>query len=1034
VDINGTRFHLLLSADDWAQCTPVTSGTIDLGDGARLKSLLFQFPAPASESHGDPLDERRGAGRDRYGNWYWIDDTRARVQVRSVGSNELGVFWPPAGAGSDAAPPGGAFGPAEPPAAPIPCRFGGLAVTDDHYLIVGTLDQPGLLVFDLHAGGLPRHLRWPASVPFQPFDLAPRPTSAGGGVFVLDHDNGCYWALDRQLGVVDPEAGPPPPPDVFRAVGDPTAAPPAPPPSFPSGVSLAGSSPVAASDPVAIEALPDGTVLILDRQPVPQVHRYRRSQLLSSSPLDLGGVLDPSPPGPPALGADLAFLAGAVGASDRLFVPAASGEQVYAFTVSFGDGAPVVAPDAGAPFFPMRLYGGKGLVAVGGGVYYDFDDQTWLSLVQQRRPRFEREGTFDTPAFDGVDPGCVWHRLLFDGCMPATPSADVTIWSRTADEKTDLERAAWFQEPAPRRRPSGSELPLVPTIGATDLDGTFELLFQRARGRWLQLRIRLRGDGRTSPRLRALRVWYPRFSYLSRYLPATYRDDAESASFLDRFLANLEGLFTSVEDRMAVVAMMFDARTASADGLDWLAAWFGVALDPTWTEAKRRLFLRHAMDFFRVRGTVRGLQMALRLVIDDCVDDSLFQDDGTDAPASIRIVEWFRLRDLPPLALGDPSPTSGIRQVSSPPAWTPEQGAAALLALYRSAASAAGFGTPVPTFPVFEPGDGTAPLWHRFLRDVLSLSTTAGPEQTPDWRTFLGARYPALQALNDAWGTAYADVGEVPLPAVLPQDPVPLADWYQFQLGGGRFIASRARWIPAQGRAALEDRWHQAQRAGGLAAITDFPLSAPDDATTAAIWSAFVSSTLGFVPASDAVAEQAWRDFLARRYRRIAALNLAHGGSETSFDTIALPDALPADGAALRDWYDLQSIVLAARRVAHRFTVLLPVPAREAFALDLHNARRALAKRIIDLEKPAHTLYDIKFYWAMFRVGEARLEVDTLLDQSSRAPELMPPVVLDQAFLSESRLAATPPERETERQILGTASLRSRPVVKEKRS
>ena len=54
-----------------------------------------------------------------------------------------------------------------------------------------------------------------------------------------------------------------------------------------------------------------------------------------------------------------------------------------------------------------------------------------------------------------------------------------------------------------------------------------------------------------------------------------------------------------------------------------------------------------------------------------------------------------------------------------------------------------------------------------------------------------------------------------------------------------------------------------------------------------------------------------------------------------------------------------------------------------------------------------------------------------------RAPELMPPVVLDQAFLAESRLAGTPPERETERQILGspgTASLRSRPIAEEKRS
>ena len=159
-----------------------------------------------------------------------------------------------------------------------------------------------------------------------------------------------------------------------------------------------------------------------------------------------------------------------------------------------------------------------------------------------------------------------------------------------------------------------------------------------------------------------------------------------------------------------------------------------------------------------------------------------------------------------------------------------------------------------------------------------------------------------------------------------------------------------------------------------------------------------------------------------------------YGGGLTSFDDAALPSDLPRDGAPLRDWYEFQSVTVAAQRVAHRFSVLLPVPAREAFALAKHQERRALAKRIIDLEKPAHTLYDVKFYWAMFRVGEARLAIDTLLDQSSRAPELMPPVVLDQAFLAESHLTGTPPERETDRPILGSYPLRSGTTAEEKRS
>jgi phage tail-like protein len=1022
MDVNGTRFHLLQGSADWARCREQADPTITISDGASLRPRLFQFPGPAPGS--DPVQARRGAARDRYGNWYWIDETRKRLAVRPVGSNTLETFWPVPPSNGAAAPPGG-FGPAAAPPAAAPGRLGGAAVTEDHYLIVGTVDQPGLLVFDLHAGGPPRHLRWPAGVPFEPFDLAPRPK---GGVFVLDRTHRVYWALDRHLGVIDPAGAVPLPPEDFTPA-DGAPADQRQRVRFPVGLDLAGASPLAAADPVAIEALPDGTVLILDRLPTPRVHRCCLDKHMGTV------VLDPTPVLPAGttlgglLGADLAFVSGPDG--DRLYVPAAGGNQVFAFDVSFPAGGLALAADPTAPFLPMRLHGGKGLVSSEGQAWYDFDGASWVPLVEQRRPRHEREGTFQTPPFDGREPGCVWHRLFFDGCVPLTTR--VQVWSRVAEEQKDLERAPWSPEPTPIHRPTGPELPFVPAGDQRGGAGTFELLFQRARGRWLQLRFRLTGDGRSSPRLRALRIWYPRFSYLDQYLPAVYRADPESASFLDRFLANLEGLFTSVEDGMTVARLLFDARTAPAETLDWLAGWFGVALDPAWTEAKRRLFLRHAMDFFRARGTMRGLRTALRLVLDDCPDEGLFDDRGSAAPASVRILEWFRLRQVAPLALGDPGAPSGIRQLSLPPPWTPDQGGAVLLDLYRAALRAAGLTAPVRGFPVFEPGDGTALVWHQFLRDVLSLSSTVDPDATASWHAFLAGRYPKVEALNEAWNTGFASIGDVPLPEGLPADGVALFDWYQFQLGGGRFVPASTRWIPPHGRAVLFDRWRQRASSAGVASA-ELPVVEPADAAAASLWRAFTSDVLGFVPVSGARQQQEWREFLSRRYRRISALNLAYGTAAASFAALALPAVVPADGAPLLDWYEFHAVALATRLTAHRFTVLLPVPARDAFAVTKHQERRDLARRIVELEKPAHTLFDVKFYWAMFRVGEARLEVDTLLDQGSRAPELMPPAVLGQAFLAESHLAGSPAEREQERPILGTYPLRSRTPLEEKRS
>jgi hypothetical protein len=69
----------------------------------------------------------------------------------------------------------------------------------------------------------------------------------------------------------------------------------------------------------------------------------------------------------------------------------------------------------------------------------------------------------------------------------------------------------------------------------------------------------------------------------------------------------------------------------------------------------------------------------------------------------------------------------------------------------------------------------------------------------------------------------------------------------------------------------------------------------------------------------------------------------------------------------------------------------------------------------------------VKFYWAIFRIGEARLALDTLIEQGSRAPQLMPRLILDQGFVGESYLAPPVPEDASDRLILGRDPLRNDP-------
>ena len=981
MDSNGTRHHLLLGLEDWGNCldgrgrplaaswpegraskskrAPAVANDTGLAwDGARqeltLQPRLFKYVAAPDDGQAD-LRNRRGAARDRYGNWYWIDETSRRIRVNSSGTKRTSEFWPaPAGQKTcaPAAAADGEFRPVRTEEEP-PHEYGGLAVTEDHYLVVGTLRPKGILIFDLHAGGPPRQLLWPQRAKsgpfkFEPFDMAARP---GGGVFIFDRTNRRYWELDRDFFVVArgrigaAAAGR----DLFRplegAHGEPaegaadgTGGQPE-----PAGcrrvrrITLAASVRIGLKDPVAIESLPDGSVLILDNPRGPQsspphdaqgptfarVHRYRDGRHIGRAKTDAvrGLIEDDERAGFKLGGYDFAFVAARAGARgeeavSRLFIASTDGNQSFAFRLAWGRRA-VIRLTPEAVYLPMRLFGGKALVAAGRDAYYDFGER-FVPLARQRRPRYAVEATLETPGraaagepsrvFDGREPDCVWHRLMLDACIPAGTS--VEVWSRAANHADDLAFAEWLREPGLYLRGDGSELPFVgrsdrrsPAAlkSRADGKGTWELLFQRARGRYLQLRLRLSGDERATPRLRALRAYYPRFSYLSNYLPSVYREDDVSASFLDRFLSNLEGTFTSVEDKIAAVQVLFDVRSAPADALDWLAGWYGVALDPRWGERQRRLFIKHALHFFAYRGTRHGLELALRLVFDECINDSAFCVEGQAAcaqsdPRGIRIVERFRARRQPGPASDDPFDLEG--------------------------------------------------------------------------------------------------------PALLPKN-----------LSG--------RWRPADRAETLHRLYRESL---SLAAGELFPVRDPGGALGQA-WREFARGVLGFVPGAADADVDAWRDFLARRHGSIGALDDAHGtpagDRRTSFADVGLFSGLPAGGARLADWYDFEAVVVQTLRAAHRFTVMLPVPDTATFDSEEQRARSELTKRIVELEKPAHTVFDVKFYWAMFRIGYARLGDDTVVDLGGRAPALMTPMRLGREHLAESYLAPGHPQSVAERTVVG---------------
>src|SRR5262249_9253838 len=284
-------------------------------------------------------------------------------------------------------------------------------------------------------------------------------------------------------------------------------------------------SPLVLVDPIAIEALPDGTVLILDFDPTrrfSRIYRYRHGQQLADA-ISTGVILKLIEPEHQVdftlVAYDLAFVPehndeNGRRVTDRLYVVAADGNQSYVFRLCLRDEQIELQPIA--EYLPMRLFAGKALVGAETAAYYDFAE-TWIPLVKQNRPRYVPEATLETPTLDGREPDCVWHRLMLDACIP--PETKVEVWSRAANDENSLVNTPWQLEPNVYVRASGVELPCLRPIwssnGAasqtTDGEGTWELLFQVARGRYLQLRLRLSGNERNTPRLRNLRAYYPRF-------------------------------------------------------------------------------------------------------------------------------------------------------------------------------------------------------------------------------------------------------------------------------------------------------------------------------------------------------------------------------------------------------------------------------------------------------------------------------------------------------------------------------------------
>jgi phage tail-like protein len=126
---------------------------------------------------------------------------------------------------------------------------------------------------------------------------------------------------------------------------------------------------------------------------------------------------------------------------------------------------------------------------------------------------------------------------------------------------------------------------------------------------------------------------------LVNYLPGIYQTE-----FMSRFLALFEAILSPLEWTIDNFDLYLDPGTAPTGFLPWLATWFDLTFDPTWTEVQRREILDDAHRIYARRGTRWALSRVLEIYTGE---RPTIVDTGPDLdPFNFRVVLPLRMAEL----------------------------------------------------------------------------------------------------------------------------------------------------------------------------------------------------------------------------------------------------------------------------------------------------------------------------------------------------------------------------------------------------
>lgn len=236
-------------------------------------------------------------------------------------------------------------------------------------------------------------------------------------------------------------------------------------------------------------------------------------------------------------------------------------------------------------------------------------------------PPQTRLGQFLTQPLDSFIPRCRWHRVRVETEIPDDTAIQVAV--ATSEVELSPERSCPQTSTTWDEFPKGSPHELDWDEAPENVT---DFLIDQPPGRYLYVRIRLRGTDTVTPVIHRVRFDFPRVTSLNQ-LPGVYRENDEVEDFTERFLSLFDATTADIDRALERLPALLDVEHVPEEVLPWLGTFLGIVFDSGWTTDQRRCLLRQAPQLYRKRGTRAGLTEAVKLVFgfEPAIDESVFR-------------------------------------------------------------------------------------------------------------------------------------------------------------------------------------------------------------------------------------------------------------------------------------------------------------------------------------------------------------------------------------------------------------------------